>query len=161
MKGFSQTAQTRLSLEYGICPLLPLLSSPLLCSPLLPHDKGNRELCGFAVTVNHGKMAGDVLPPPHLRPPGFRKWSFIFMFQRHEPAPLQLLHALQLCVYSHFLAKGLAVLTPKLSYFTFHDFFSLSLPGFRFMDLSSFVCYVYMYFFFFHDEPSLSLTNDS
>lgn len=81
---------------------------------------------------------------PCLRPPGFRKWSIIFLFRRHEPAPLQLLHALQLRVYRHFSTHHLILPTPKLSYVTFHkypssspSFFSpFSLPGFGYINLS-------------------------
>ncbi len=65
MKGFSQTVQTGALVEiwYCIYHFLPLLSSLLPFSPLLPYDKGNGELVWLVVTVNHWKMAGDVLPP--------------------------------------------------------------------------------------------------
>lgn len=51
---------------------------------------------------------------PCLRPPGFRKWSIIFLLRRHKPAPLQLLNASHFCVYRHLSSKGLIQPTPVL-----------------------------------------------
>lgn len=160
MKGSSQTVQTGLSLEYGI---YPLLLSFLLLSFALPSSPSSHmiKVMGSCVACSDSKPV-----PPHththpnqcspcLRPPGFRKWSIIFMFRRHKPAPLQLLHALQLYVYSHFSAKGLSLPTPKLSYFTFQKYtVHPSIFCSHYLNLDA-----WMLTFFV--EPSLSLTNDS
>lgn len=65
-----------------------------------------------------------------LRPQGFRKWIIIFLFWRQKPAPLQLLHALQICVYSHFSAKRLTPTEQNCLYLAF-SFLFLSIFVFK------------------------------